>query len=51
MNFLLPLLFCLTPEVRMTTLRQLGRMVRALLVMTGRNRKAPGCAPCDLARY
>ena len=33
---MLPLLVCLTPEVRITTLRQLGRIVRAMLAMTGR---------------
>ena len=36
MDTMLPLLVCLTPEVRITTLRQLGRIVRAMLAMMGR---------------
>jgi putative transposase len=36
MDPILPLLLCLASEVRMTTLRQLGRIVLAMLAMTGR---------------
>ncbi len=36
MDAILPLLLCLTPEVRMTTLRQLARIVVAMLAITGR---------------
>ena len=36
MDAILPLLVCLIPEVRMTTLRQLVQIVRAMLAMTGR---------------
>jgi len=36
MDAILPLLVCLTPEVRITTLHQLAPMVRAMLAMTGR---------------
>ena len=36
MDPILPLLLCLASEVRMTTLRQLGRIALAMLAMTGR---------------
>ncbi len=36
MDTILPLLHCLTAAVRMTTLRQLGRIAVAMLAMTGR---------------
>lgn len=36
MDTILPLLLCLTTEVQMTTLRQIARIVLAILAMTGR---------------
>ena len=36
MDTMLPLLVCLIPEVRMTTLHRLAPIVRAMLAMTGR---------------
>jgi putative transposase len=36
METILPLLQCLSGEIRITTIRQLGRIALAMLAMTGR---------------
>jgi hypothetical protein len=37
MDSILPLLLCLTTEMKMTTVRQMARIVLAILAMTGSN--------------
>jgi len=45
MDTILPLILCLTTEMKMTTVRQMARIVLAMLAMTGYPSR---CFPCSI---